>query len=110
MSTPSDDGFRAAIISFQLGRLNDAERQLREVLRIQSRHVAALNQLSSLLTQLERYDEAERFVKSALEVDSSSDMTFYNYGIILKALKRPTEALRRFNEARSHGCSPSTSA
>jgi tetratricopeptide (TPR) repeat protein/SAM-dependent methyltransferase len=99
MSVSIDDNFKEAIASFQAGRLNDAERCFKQVLRDQPKHVAALNLLSVLLTHLKRYDEAERYVKSALEVNSSSEATLYNYGIILKALKRPIEALERFNEA-----------
>ena len=33
--------------------------------------------------------------------NSNSDTLFYNYGLILKALKRPNEALERFNQALS---------
>jgi len=69
------------------------------VLRDQPNHVAALNLLSILLTHREQFIEAEHYVKSALKINSSSDATFYNYGIILKALNRPEEALTRFKEA-----------
>jgi len=99
MSVSIDGNFKEAIASFQAGRLNDAERCFKQVLRDQPKHVAALNLLSVLLTHLKRYGEAERYAKSALEVSSSSEATLYNYGIILKALKRPIEALERFNEA-----------
>src|SRR5262249_16573415 len=50
-------------------------------------------------TQLGRFEEAERYVRLALEQSATSDATLYNYGIILKALKRPAEALERFNQA-----------
>jgi Tfp pilus assembly protein PilF/2-polyprenyl-3-methyl-5-hydroxy-6-metoxy-1,4-benzoquinol methylase len=99
MSSLDEGIFSDAMVSFQAGRLNDAERHFKELLRHQPKHVAALNLLSVLLTHLKRYTEAERYVKSALEVSPSSDATIYNYGIILKALNRPMEALARFDEA-----------
>ena len=37
----------------------------------------------------------------ALKLNSNSDATFYNYGLILKALNRPNEALERFSQALS---------
>ena len=101
MAASSDGNFRQAIASFQAGRLNDAERQFKEVLRDQPKHVAALNLLSVLLMHLGRYTEAELYIKAALELNSNSDATLYNYGIILKSLKRPIEALDRFSQALS---------
>jgi tetratricopeptide (TPR) repeat protein len=97
----SDDDLSQAIASFQVGKLSDAERCFKEVLRNQPKNVAALNLMSILLTHQKRYIEAESYIKAALQVNSSSDATFYNYGLILKALKRPNEALERFSQALS---------
>jgi protein O-GlcNAc transferase len=99
MAPSSDDIFKQAIVSFQAGKLNDAELNFKKVLQRQPTHVAALNLLSVLLTRLERYTEAEPYIKSALKLNSTSDATFYNYGIILKSLKRPIEALEAFSQA-----------
>ena len=99
--TLSDDSLKQAIASFQTGRLSDAERHFKEVLRHEPNHVAALNLLSVLLTHLGRCAEAEPYIKLALKLNSNSDATFYNYGLILKALNRPNEALERFSQALS---------
>ena len=99
--TLSDDSLKQAIASFQTGRLSDAERRFKEVLRHEPKHVAALNLLSVLLTHLGRCAEAEPYIKLALKLNSNSDATFYNYGLILKALNRPNEALERFSQALS---------
>ena len=99
MAGSSETDFREAVVSFRAGRLADAERLFRKVLRHHPRHPATLNLLGALLTHLERFVEAERHLKAALEVDASSDATFYNYGIALKALKRPAEALKHFDRA-----------
>ena len=85
--------------SFQAGKLDDAEKSFKRVLQRNPSHLAALNLLGIVLTNLKRYGEAERYLRSALDINSKSDATLYNYGIILKALGRPSEALERFSQA-----------
>ncbi len=58
MTFSSEDSFKQAIVSFQTGRLSDAERLFKEVLRHQPKNVATLNLLSVVLTITERYAEA----------------------------------------------------
>jgi len=98
MPTSNVETFKQAVASFQAGQLNDAERFFKDVLRHEPRHVGALNLLSVLLTHRKRYAGAEPYVKTAIELNAS-DTTYYNYGIILNALKRPVEALARFEQA-----------
>jgi Tfp pilus assembly protein PilF len=93
MALSVEELFGRAIASFRAGRLEDAERCFTEVLQHDPKHVAALNLLGVLLTHLRRYPEAEPIFRSALAANSNSDTTFYNFGIVLKALKRPDEAL-----------------
>jgi predicted O-linked N-acetylglucosamine transferase (SPINDLY family) len=94
-----DPIFQRAMAALQAGNLKDAEQLLKTVLRAQPRHLAALNVLGIVLTQLRLYDEAETFLRRALREDARSDATLYNYGLVLKALKRPAEALDRFTAA-----------
>jgi predicted O-linked N-acetylglucosamine transferase (SPINDLY family) len=93
------DLFRRAISAFQHGRLEEAERSFRQLLRKEPSHLAALNILAIVLTTLKKYAEAERHLRAALKINATSDATFYNYGIVLKALGRPEEALERFSQA-----------
>ena len=51
------------------------------------------------LAQRGRFEEAEKFVRRALKESHASDATFYNYGCILQALRRPQEALQQFSRA-----------
>ena len=83
----------------QAGKDKLAERLFKEVLQSQPKHVPTLNLLSILLTRSDRFAEAEYYVRLALAENATSDATFYNYGLILKALKRPAEALQRFTDA-----------
>ena len=91
--------FQRALAALRTGRVNDAEKLLKEVLRADPRDVAALNLLAILLMQLGRFAEAETYLRRALQEQPKSDATLYNYGITLKALNRPAEALERFTQA-----------
>jgi predicted O-linked N-acetylglucosamine transferase (SPINDLY family) len=93
------DSFKRAVQCFQQGRLDEAERCFRQVLRKEPRHLASLNILAVVLTSQKRYAEAEPYLQTALKLQPGSDATLYNYGIVLKALGRPEEALQRFTQA-----------
>lgn len=99
MASKVDALFRQAIASFQAGELAQAELSFRKLLRLEPRHLAALNILAVVLTGLKKFSEAEGYLKAALAINSTSDATHYNYGVVLKELKRPQEALERFNQA-----------
>jgi predicted O-linked N-acetylglucosamine transferase (SPINDLY family) len=91
--------FQDGVAYLNLGRLVDAERAFRTMLETAPTHVGALNLLTIVLMSMQRYEEAETFVKAAINVNQRSDVTFYNYGLILKALNRPREALQQFDKA-----------
>ena len=91
--------FLDGVAYLNLGRLADAERAFRSMLETAPTHVGALNLLTIVLMSMQRYEEAETFVKAAINVNQRSDVTFYNYGLILKALNRPREALQQFDKA-----------
>ena len=89
------DLFKRAVQSFQQGRLDESERCFRQLLRKEPRHLPSLNILAIVLTTLKKYREAEGYLQAALKLNSSSDATFYNYGIVLKALaKNPAQRYR----------------
>jgi predicted O-linked N-acetylglucosamine transferase (SPINDLY family) len=96
---PPTDLFQSAFAAFQQGRLHEAERDLRKILRKAPDHVGALNVLAIVYVTLKRHAEAEPHLKAAIRLQPRSDVTLYNYGLVLKALNRPDEALQRFSEA-----------
>ncbi len=69
------------------------------ILNSDPKHVGALNLITIALMSMRRNDEAEHFAKAAISANQNSDVTFYNYGLILKSLHRPREALVQFNKA-----------
>jgi len=99
MSSSADEMFRQAVSAMQAGNIDLAQGSFGRVLQLQPRHIGALNLLTVLLTALGRFEEAEHYVRLALKEDATSDATFYNYGLILKAQKRPAEAVECFSQA-----------
>jgi protein O-GlcNAc transferase len=91
--------YQQAILSLNAGNFIDAERSFRGFLKGQPEHIGAINLLTVILMGMERYGEAEEFIRTAVRINQSSDVSFYNYGIILKKLGRPREALEKFNLA-----------
>jgi protein O-GlcNAc transferase len=99
MTASADEIFHQAISAMQARDVVAAERAFNQTLQLQPRHLGALNMFAALLAMQNRFEEAERYARLALNEDPTSDATFYNYGIILKSLKRPAEALERFSQA-----------
>ena len=89
-----DPTFQRAMAALQTGNTKGAEQLLKTLLRAQPRHVAALNVLGIVLTQQSQFGEAEIYLRQALRENARSDATLYNYGLVLKALKRPAEAIK----------------
>src|SRR5689334_16758820 len=94
-----DRDFQSALSALQARKPGDAVRLFEAVLRVEPKHVGALNLLGVVLTQLGRFTEAESYLQRALQHAPPSDPTLYNYGIVLKVLNRPAEAMQRFSEA-----------
>ncbi len=98
-ATLVDDEFQRGMSALRAGDIVNAENLFKTALRIEPRHVAALNLLGIVMTQRGRFAEAETYLRRALDVSANSDATLTNYGLVLKALKRPAEALERFSQA-----------
>lgn len=97
--TSDEELYRHAITSLNIGNFTDSERSFKALLKRQPKHVGALNLLTIILMRTERYGEAEDFIRTATRINQGSDVSFYNYGLVLKALGRPREALEKFNLA-----------
>jgi predicted O-linked N-acetylglucosamine transferase (SPINDLY family) len=94
-----DERFRKGFAALQARQYDEAEKQLRRVLREKPSHVPTLNLLGAALVALEDHAGAEPLIRRAIALDGGSDAAFYNHGIALKGLKRPQEALDAFNQA-----------
>ena len=76
--------FRRSFALLQAGQVADAERSFKELLRAYPTHAGALNLLAILTMQTGRLAEAEDYARRALMENPGSDVTLYNYGLILK--------------------------
>jgi protein O-GlcNAc transferase len=99
MTASADEIFHQAISAMRARDVAAAERGFKRTLQLQPKHIGALNMFTALLAMQNRFEEAERYARVALSEDARSDATLYNYGVILKSLKRPVEALERFSQA-----------
>src|SRR5216683_178246 len=81
--------FNAALAALSSRNLLEAERLFRDVLRLDKSYVPSLNLLTVVLMNMVRFDDAEEFICRAVELNQSSDVSFYNYGLILKQLNKP---------------------
>ena len=95
----AEKAFREAYGAFNIQKYDDAERLFKKFLKSQPGHVGALNLLTIVLMRMGRFAEAEGFIARAVKLNQGSDVSFYNYGIILKALDKPQRALEQFSNA-----------
>ena len=86
--------FQDAFGAFNLQKYEDADRLFRKFLKSHPSHVGALNLLTIVLIRMARFAEAEPFIARAVKLDQSSDVSFYNYGIILRTLNKPHSWIR----------------
>ncbi|MGE5166416.1 MAG: tetratricopeptide repeat protein [Sphingobacteriales bacterium] len=95
----AEQTFQKAVAALNGGDVLAAESLFRAFLQSHPQHVAALNLLTVVLVSMGRYQEAEEFISRAVKLNNLSDVSFYNYGTILKHLNKPKQALERFDRA-----------
>lgn len=97
--TAVEKTFTAALGALNAKDFSEAEKLLRKVLRLDAKHVAALNLLTIVLMSGGRFAEAEAFIARAVSLNQNSDVSFYNYGVICKHLDKPALAVEQFGKA-----------
>ena len=100
MSAP-ETLFQNAVSALNQRDVAEAERLFKKVLQSKPNHVAALNLLTVLLMSTGRFAEAEPVIAKAISLSPESDAAYYNFGLILKRLNKPTQTLQQFNKALS---------
>ena len=83
----------------QAGKLAEAERLYKDVLRASPNHVGALQMLSYLHFQSGALEEAERTMAQVVRLVPNSVDAHYNRGCALQAMNRHKEALASFDRA-----------
>jgi protein O-GlcNAc transferase len=91
--------FKRALAALNNRDMRKAEAGFRRAIQIDPSHVAALNLLVVVLMGSRRFAEAEPFIARAVGLNSRSDVSFYNYGLILRSLNKPQQAYEQFTRA-----------
>jgi predicted Zn-dependent protease len=89
--------FAEAMSALQAGKLADAERLCKAVLRAEPKHVETLNLLGVVLGRLGRNAEAIASFDSALDAAPDSIEAWYGRGMTLAAMNRPQQAIKSFD-------------
>jgi protein O-GlcNAc transferase len=99
MSSRAEHIFNRALSALRSDDVRKAEKEFRRVIDLDPSHVPALNLLTVALMSLEKFGEAEPFIARAVALNQRSDVSFYNYGIVAKRLKKPKLAHTQFTNA-----------
>jgi Tfp pilus assembly protein PilF len=94
----SDMNKLAAIYEY-VGRLDEAEKECREAIRINPDFAEAHNNLGVLLYDLKRYDEAGEEYRDAIVINPDYAEAHNNLAILLYDLRRYEEAEEEYREA-----------
>ena len=86
MEKNKDQKFQQAITAYQQGRFDEAEQFYREILKVDSNHLDANNNLGVLLDKMSRFDEAKKSFKKAIELKPDYAEAHQNLGIIFGKL------------------------
>ncbi len=89
----------SAAEAFRRGDLADAEVKLRQVTNLNRGHFPALNMLAVVLTLRGQIDQAIVFYRRALEVDPNSEITLFNFALLLGQGREYSEAEKLLSRA-----------
>ena len=84
---------------FRNGRLAEAQRLCRSVLRVRPDDFQALHMLGVIHAREGAFDEADRLLSRARSIDPASAEACSNHGNVQGALGRPADALASFDQA-----------
>ena len=90
---------REAMAAHQAGRLDEAERLCRRVLKADGQQFPVLMMLGMLSAQRGKLAEAERLLRGALAINPGNADAQYNYANVLLGLQRFDEAFAAFGNA-----------
>ena len=88
-----------AITAHKDGKLDEAEKLYRQILKIDSENLDANNNLGILLHTVGKFKEAEKLYNNAIKVNPNFPEAYYNLGITMHKLNKLEEAERVYKKA-----------
>jgi predicted O-linked N-acetylglucosamine transferase (SPINDLY family) len=88
-----------SIQQIQSGRLEDADRTLRQIIKIQPKNADALCFLSVVMAKKLDYKSALKLINTSIDAAPRNPIAFNNQGNILKELSRYADALASYEKA-----------
>ena len=87
------------MLASHLNHYKEAEKILKEVLKIEKNNVSALSALAAVYLKTAKLPQAEVVLEKALNIDTQNTVIRYNLGLVrLYGNSQPYQALRLFHE------------
>ena len=95
-----------AMALYRKNQLEEAEKELRYILKRDSLNFDALDGLGIVLIKMERHQEALQYLKKAVTINEQDMMVHVHLSVVYEKLKLPESALSELNKARSLASGP----
>ena len=95
-----------AMALYRTNQLEEAEKELRYILKRDSLNFDALDGLGIVLIKMERHQEALQYLKKAVTINEQDLMVHVHLSVVYEKLKLPESALSEMNKARSLASDP----
>jgi len=92
--------YRLGVLHFQEGHLQDAEKNLKESVRLNPNNAPALNALGLVYLTMGRYEDAKFYLNEAIKVMPSYSDAYNNLGVIYLQTNDLQKAEEYFNKAK----------
>jgi tetratricopeptide (TPR) repeat protein len=94
-----EDAFKQAVMLYNQGKLREAEKLYRKILKDHPKNFGTLYNLAGVLWRAERFEEAAQFLRKALNQDPNSVGAHSLLASVFQSLGRYDEALKRARRA-----------
>lgn len=94
-----NDLFQQALSYHKNGKLNDAQKIYKKILKVNPRHFDALHNMAVILAQKKQFFEALMLFESAVKTNPNHAEVYNNRGILFYDLKRFDDAIQNYDKA-----------
>jgi protein O-GlcNAc transferase len=94
-----NNAIKSAFENYQRGNLQQAEDTCKEIIKVQSNNINAINLLGIIYYQLKNYDRAIQYMKDVIKLDPNSAQAYYIIGHSMQEKKQLDEAITYYQKA-----------